>query len=106
MTLAALRSFTAKYDGVCGTCPAPIAVGDAVFYPHPGAEAVSGVDCCGDRPAEDLVAHARGDDSLSVDEEDASAVIARTLPRGKTAASKCPTCWQIPANNGSCGCDY
>jgi hypothetical protein len=102
MSTATRRSFQAKYDGTCGTCPAPIAIGDGVFYATPGAALVSGLDCCGDRPDEDLVTvqHAEEpDEDLTVD-------VAKVMPRGRTARDACPTCWQVPASNGTCGCSY
>lgn len=106
MSTAVRRSFAAHYEGSCGTCPATIAVGDAVFYPQPGSALVSGLDCCGDRPDEDLAPTVRADDHLALDDEDAVVAIARVLPRGRDRADMCDRCWQIPANNGACGCDY
>lgn len=104
MSALTRRGFPAQFGGDCVSCGDGILPGDRVFY-APGNERVSGIDCCGDKDDADLVVVQRHDDSLSVDEDDAATVIARTLPRGKTAADRCGTCWQIPANNGTCGCD-
>jgi hypothetical protein len=98
------RTFEAQYPGTCATCAAAFSVGDDIFY-APNAEAPSGADCCADRPDSDLLPTVRPDDSLSVDENDPSTVIARTMPRGRTAADACPRCWQIPSSSGVCGCD-
>jgi hypothetical protein len=98
------RSFPANYAGACGTCPAPISVGDRVFYATQGSEHVSGLDCCGDRPDDDLAPARRADDGLTADDETPADAIARVMPRGRTARDACGTCWQIPSTNGSCGC--
>ena len=105
MSTAVRRSFAANYEGSCGTCPATIAVGDAIFYPQPGSVLVSGIDCCGDRPDEDLAPTVRGDETLALDDEDAVVAIARVMPRGRTAADACETCFQIRSSNGTCGCN-
>jgi hypothetical protein len=102
VSTAVRRTFTAQYPGSCGTCPAAIQPGDHVFYAL-GNEMVSGLDCCGDRTDDDLAPRT---DHLAVDDEDAGTVVARAMPRGKTAADSCARCFQIPANNGACGCNY
>jgi hypothetical protein len=38
------------------------------------------------------------------DEAQLTVDVAQVLPRNPRAA--CPTCWQIPASNGACGCTY
>jgi hypothetical protein len=102
VNLTGRRSFKASYAGACTSCSAAILPGDDVFY-APGNEGVSGLDCCGDRPDEDLIVVQRRD---SEDEPQMAVDVAQVLPRGKTAASACPTCWQVPASNGECGCHY
>lgn len=97
------RTFVAKFDSNCASCLAMIRVGDEVFYAS-GAEVVSGLACCGDKTADELAAPAERDD-LAVDEEPADVVIARTLPRGRTANDMCRKCFIIPASNGTCNCD-
>lgn len=103
LTPGGRRTFTAQFASDCATCSTAILPGDSVFY-GPGAEIASGVDCCGDRDDAELTVNQRGDDSLSVDDEDPAVTIARTMPRGRTAADRCGKCWQIPASNGTCGC--
>lgn len=104
MSALTRKGFPASFPGDCVSCGAAILPDDKVFY-APGNERVSGVDCCGDKDDADLVVHQRRDDGLAVDDEDPSDVIARVLPRGRTARDACTACWQIPANNGTCGCD-
>lgn len=87
-------SFPARYPGRCGGCNDPFESGEEVDYDNDGIRMVA-VRCCGDaaepRPAtEDAHEH--------VVEPD------RVMPRGKTAADRCGTCFQIPASNGVCGC--
>lgn len=98
------RGFNAEFDGRCATCAGPIIPGDSIFY-APDSDAPSGMNCCGERSDEELAVYQNRDDSLSVDEDDPATNIARTLPRGKTAADKCGKCWQIPSSSGVCGCD-
>jgi hypothetical protein len=98
--LTGRRAFKAAYAGACTSCSAAILPGDDVFY-APGNEGVSGLDCCGDKPDEDLVVVQRRD---TEDEAQLTVDVAQVLPRNPRAA--CPTCWQIPASNGACGCTY
>lgn len=105
MSIATRRAFQARYDGECFTCRGPIAAGDEVFKAGDN-EAVSGLDCCGDRLDEELVAFQLPGEPLTAEDEHPAENIAKVLPRNRTRADMCPTCWQIPANNGSCGCDY
>jgi len=106
VSAATRRAFLAKYDGACSTCLLPIEIGEEVFY-APGKEAVSGLACCGDKAADELVGgQLPGDDVLAVDDETPDVAIARVLPRHRTRTDMCPTCWQIPANSGACGCHY
>jgi hypothetical protein len=102
LTTYARRTFDARYAGSCASCSAPILPGDNVFY-APGNEAVSGLECCGDRPDEDLVVLQRADDH---GDEDATVDAAKVMPHGRTARDACQLCWQIPASNGTCGCTY
>jgi hypothetical protein len=96
------RSATvAQYRGVCITCGGSVQPGDMIFY-APGNEAPSGLDCCGDRPDEDLIVTQRRDDLAAEDE--LTVDLASVMPHGRTVRDACPTCWQIPASNGSCGC--
>jgi len=104
VTATTRRSWVAVHDTACGTCAGRIVPGDRFFFAA-GGDVASGLDCCGDRPDSDLLPTVRSDEGLSVDEDDPSTVIARTLPRGKTAADACPRCWQIPSSSGTCGCD-
>lgn len=104
MSTATRRGFIGKYDGTCATCTAPIAAGDEVFQ-APGNEGYSGLQCCGDRGDDELVAHQRADDNLTVDDEDPADAIAQVMPRNRTARDACPKCWIIPAANGACNCD-
>lgn len=104
MSALTRKGFPAQFDGVCTSCGHRILAGDHVFY-APGNESVSGLDCCGDKDDVDLTVHQRRDDGLTVDEDDPATTIARTMPRGKTAADACLRCFQIPASNGTCGCD-
>jgi hypothetical protein len=105
VSAATRRAFLAKYEGNCGACNQPIAVGDAVFYAS-GNEAAIGLECCGDRPDDELVVYQLPGEPLTADDEHPAENIAKVLPRNRTRADMCPTCWQIPANNGACGCHY
>lgn len=104
MTAATRRSWVAVHDTACGTCAGRIVPGDRFFFAA-GGDVASGLDCCGDRPDEDLVVRQRSEEDGLSAEDDPRVTIARTLPRGKTAADKCPKCWQIPSSSGTCGCD-
>ncbi|MET7395595.1 hypothetical protein ABZS66_19105 [Dactylosporangium sp. NPDC005572] len=89
--VGARRAFVAQHPGACGSCATTVEPGDLLFN-VPGNETPSGLDCCGDRPDEDLTVLQRSDEGLSVD-EDPQAAIARVLPRGKTGRDACPKCW-------------
>ena len=80
------RIFTARYDGQCDGCGSEIAVGDAVFY---DGGALVGDACCA------------GGSHLSAE---AQATITNVMPRGKTAADRCPKCFIIHAS-GQVGCE-
>lgn len=103
MSALTRKGFPAQFGGDCVSCGDGILPGDRVFY-APGNERVSGVDCCGDKDDADLVVVQVRDDSGEDDESPVEA-IARVLPRGRTARDACPKCFQVPANNGTCGCD-
>lgn len=100
MTAATRRTWVAAYDTSCATCPARIATGDLYFI-APGGSTASGMDCCGDRDDADLVVHERADDSS---DEGLTVDASQVMPRGRTARDACGRCWQVPANNGACGC--
>ena len=100
--LTTRRMFMASQASGCATCIADILPGDAIFY-GPGNEAASGMDCCGDKPDADPAVTQRPDDA---GDEDLTVDPRKVTPRGRTARDRCPTCFQIPATNGACGCDY
>ena len=103
MSALTRKGFPAQYPGDCVSCGAAILPDDRVFYAT-GNERVSGVDCCGDKDDADLVVVQRRDDSGEDDESPVEA-IAKVMPRGRTARDMCGRCFQVPANNGTCGCD-
>lgn len=96
------RAFKAQYPGNCISCGVAILPGDQIFY-APGNEAPSGLGCCGDRPDDELTVVQRRDETES--SENPADTIARVMPRGRTARDMCSRCFQIPASNGTCGCD-
>lgn len=98
-TAGGQRSFTVSTAISCGTCAAPILPGDAGFRPA-GSEAISGLDCCGDRDDTELTAPAHAE---PIDAEDTVAA-EQVMPRGRTAADACPRCFIVPASNNTCGC--
>jgi hypothetical protein len=81
-------SFPASYPGRCGGCTTPFDPGTEVEYDGGGGVLIA-VDCCGD-PAEPGTRAAPAPD--------------RVMPRGKKAADRCGTCFQVPAANGACWC--
>ena len=98
--LTGRRAFKAQYAGACTSCSTAIFPGDDVFY-APGNEGVSGLDCCGDKDDADLIVVQRRD---TEDEAQLTVDIAQVLPRGRTRADMCPTCFQIRSSNNTCGC--
>ena len=80
--------FTAQYAGRCAACDDPIRPGDLCAYSDDLAGYV-GDACCGG--VSDTVTPER-------------VTPARVMPRGRTVADACPECFQIPSNNGTCGC--
>lgn len=96
------RSFVAQYAGGCASCGVGILPGDQIFY-APGNEAASGLECCGDKDDADLVVVQRRD---TEDEPNMTVDPASVMPRGRTARDVHRACGQIPASNGTCGCDY
>lgn len=96
------RSFPAQYAGYCASCGAAVLPGDDLFY-APGNEAPSGLDCCGDKDNADLIVTQRRD---TEDDADMTVDAAKVMPHGRTARDMCSQCFQIPAANSSCGCDY
>ena len=83
-------SFPAAYAGRCGNCAEHFRPGEEVQYDSDGLLIV--VDCCGTLDDPPGIGRPRAEPSL------------KTVPRGKTAADRCGTCFQIPASNGVCGC--
>ncbi len=102
MSALTRKGFPAQYDGACISCGHRVLAGDHVFY-APGNESVSGLDCCGDKNDADLTVVQQRD---TEDEPNVTYVdITTVMPRGRTARDACRTCFQVPANNGVCGCD-
>ena len=81
-------TFPANYAGRCGNCGELFESGDDVFYDQ--GDTLLGQDCCGTAST----------DGPAVPKADQP-----VLPRGKTAADRCDTCFQIPSSNGLCGCN-
>lgn len=102
LDVGARRGFSAQYGGNCISCSGAIAPGDKIFY-APGNEGASGLDCCGDRPDEELTVVQCRD--VGLDDEDMTVDVKSVMPHGRTARDACPTCWQIPASNDACGCN-
>lgn len=96
------RGFSAQYAGACISCGAAILPGDHLFY-APGNEAPSGLECCGDKDDADLTVVQRRD---TEDDADMTVDVAKVMPRGRTARDACGRCFQVPAANDTCGCDY
>jgi hypothetical protein len=82
--------FAAKYPGRCAECDQDFEPGDPVGYTDEGQ--LVGMLCCYESP------------HRPIDEAVRKATGHTTLPRGKTKADRCDTCFQIPSSNGVCGC--
>ena len=74
-------TFTAKYDGRCGECGEEIAEGDLLEW----------------------VDTARGRKAVHADE--CADRVEGKNEQGANQRPTCPSCWQVIAHNGSCGCD-
>lgn len=86
-------AFPAKYNGQCIPCDELISVGDEVTM----------VDS--DRGRITIHAHCAEDGEIHVESRSGRPDHTATIPRGRTASDRCNRCFQIPASNGSCGCD-
>jgi hypothetical protein len=102
------NTFTAQWAGKCFKCQGSIYKGDRAFFVGPTRDEIYGEICCGDYTDAELATavlpllKALEDQEL----EDAMTVpVSHVLPRGKSIASMCRKCFQIPSNNGVCGCD-
>lgn len=78
------RVFVATYPGKCSGCGDRFPVGSNVKYDDEGNIHLVGSHVC---------------NSGFEDNEDKP-----VLPRGRSVADRCPTCFIIPSSNGVCGC--
>lgn len=85
--------FQAKYDGRCPVCENPINKGDNV----------SMVDS--DRGRITIHEEHMQDGEIHVETGTKGDHTTGVMPRGRSATDRCGRCFQVPANNGACGCD-
>lgn len=91
----------ADRNGSCDTCGKSYLKDDWVFRKPNGQ--VFGMNCCGN--TETISAPASYAELMEDDAEGREFVpISQVLPKGKTKADMCLSCFQITAGNGSCGC--
>lgn len=84
--------FLAKYKGRCPMCDDPIEPGDDVTMVDTQAGRVT------------IHGPHVQDDEIDPDRAPRTHSTPRTMPRGRTAQDRCSRCFQVPANNGACGC--
>lgn len=95
----------AEQGGNCARCQLPYRTGDWIFR---DLGVMVGVNCCA--TSEDIPSWTgdpipMGEErALGGDEDDDFVALSTVLPTGRSKADMCRQCFQIPSNNGVCGC--
>ena len=83
----------------CSRCERSCRLGEFAFRDNEGK--LVGVSCCATEDDISVPKDAFGELADDFEGRDFVA-LSQVMPRGRSAADKCPRCFQIPANNGAC----
>lgn len=112
-----MRTYAAQYDGKCGkeSCGAEIVVKDLISFPPEGRGKPVCKGCTGEAlDAGDVsVWDAMSGMSMNevgttgragLDARESELEAAMVMPRGRSRADMCGSCFQIPSASGVCSC--
>lgn len=99
----AKNMFTAKWDGKCFKCLAPILIGDRAFFSGMDRTNIFGEDCCGSLTEAELM---MSNKAVDVADDGMTVEPSSVMPRRAHVKDMCRKCFQIPSSNGVCGCVY
>ena len=89
----------ALVPGHCGSCDRKYKEGEWIWTDERGRDLAA--FCCPEIPPEFALPGTEWESPIAQEETVALALV---LPRGRSAADKCPHCFMIPSSNGACGC--